>query len=91
MNIRIANVAGVDVSSRRSAAELRRQIIASGERCRLDFTDVLSVSQSYADELLGVLVRDKGELWLSQHVRISGASQEVKYTILEAIDARIAH
>ena len=90
MNLSIKEIAGTDVSSRHPAANIRKQIIDAGALCRVDFTEVRSVSSSFADELFAVLIRDRGESWFSDNVRIAGACQEVKYVILEAISARIS-
>lgn len=89
MNISIREKAGTDISSRAIGASIRSSLIEAQEPCRIDFSGVESVSSSFADELFGVLVRDLGPKWLSENVRISGASSDVRYIILEAISDRI--
>lgn len=80
-----------DLASRTSAARLR----SSFEEClaastvRLDLTGVLSISESYADELFGVLVHQYGLEWVFSRLQVVGASPPVVRTIRTAIRYRL--
>ena len=80
-----------DLSSRSAASKKRVEIlkvIQRGGKVSLDFSAVKSVSQSYADELFGVLSVRLGIDPLIDSVRISKASRHVLKSIAEAIQAR---
>lgn len=81
-----------DLASRSAAASLRRRIeeaVAADADARLDFGEVQSISESFADELFGVLVRRKGLAWLLDHVALEDARDEVLASVARAIRARI--
>lgn len=81
-----------DLASRQAAAELRAVIeehAAAGNLVALNFKDVFSVSESYADELFGVLVIRHGLAWLSNFVLIHNAAPGVFRAILSAIRQRL--
>jgi len=81
-----------DLASRSGAAQVRAQIedaASRGEVTRLDFERVLSVSESYADELFGVLVKRHGLEWLLDNVTIENTREQVLIAIVRAIRTRI--
>ncbi len=81
-----------DLASRQAAAELRAVIeehAAAGNQVALNFKNVFSVSESYADELFGVLVVRYGLEWLSGSVSIQNASPVVFRAIVSAIRQRL--
>ena len=92
---KIARDIGRFVSSRRSGSELRRKILSvlsSGEDCViLDFADVVSVSGSFSDEVLGVLVKARGEAWVRQRVKLANVDdwtqRAIEGVIRERVDA----
>lgn len=91
--IRVSELYGTDVSSRAHAAQLRIQIINSlcptCERTTVDFTGVRTISDSFADELFGVLVEECGEDWFRQHIEVLGLDELTRATILEAVADRL--
>ena len=88
----LRNAYGTDLSSRQRAVELRNQVtagvVATG-RYVLDFGGVRTVSDSFADELIAVLVAEHGEEWFREHVEIAGLSQDVRHSVLLAVSNRL--
>lgn len=85
----IATDIGVDISSRTRAAALRQAIEADCDITRLDFSGVRTISDSFADELFGVLVEQRGDEWFRTHVQVTNLSDALRATILEAIANRL--
>lgn len=88
-------IADTDLASRQAAAELRAQIVqhvltGSKQRASIDFSNVLSISESYADELFGVLALRYGLEWLTNSVVIHQASPFVFRAISNAIRQRLS-
>lgn len=83
---------GTDLASRQSAALLRSNIntiLTSGHRVALDLSQVESISESYADELFGVLVLERGLVVFSKAVSVRGATRSVLRRIAGAIRERL--
>lgn len=55
----------------------------------IDFDGVWVVSDAFADEMLGVLVRDHGFDWFSEHVALDNVQEGVRDTLLQVIDRRL--
>lgn len=84
-------IEGSELSTRRAAVPLRLQIDAlnaGGNRVVLDFEAVEDVTESYADELFGVLVLKHGLAQLREHAVIVNASERVLLTIARAVKHR---
>lgn len=84
---------GSHLASRGRAADLRREVLAVLEREQpyvLDFEGVLGVSDSFGDELIAVLAAEKGDAWFRQNIRIVGASEVVRSSLIRAIGTRLA-
>jgi hypothetical protein len=93
MTFIIAEIIGTDVSSRTKAAQLRDDVVrAANDRqpVQLNFSGVRTISESFADELFGVLVADRGDEWFREHVKVKNVGAFPRKTILEAIAARKA-
>lgn len=90
--IRIAEQ-GSDLSSRSTGRQLRAQTegLAGRDIVVLDFDGVRSVSHSFADELLAVLVAAHGEEWFRSHIRVINHASSVRSVILDAIQHRLDH
>lgn len=61
--VRIAEFIGGGPGTRYTGAKVRAAIepeVAPGGECALDFADVDTITHSFADEVLGVLVRTRG-------------------------------
>lgn len=84
---------GVDLASRQSAARLRQEIELEleGGRCVVvDLGHVESISESYADELFGVLAAKYGLHSFTELVSIVGASSQVLYSVARSIKERLS-
>lgn len=81
------------LASRERARRLREEVVATiertGQKVAIDLTDVLSVSDSFADELFGVLAQTRGDRWFQKHIAVTGASAVVRSSIVRAIRARL--
>jgi anti-anti-sigma regulatory factor len=81
-----------DLAARTSARYRRievEQAIASNKTIVIDLTNVLSVSESYADELFAVLVKKHGLEWFSTNIKLQHASKSVLLSIATAIRRRL--
>jgi hypothetical protein len=88
----LAETIGIDLSSRARAASLRAQVEALGSSDSLaviDFEGVRTLSDSFADEIFGVLLQRYGQDWLFSRVKLVNARPSVQISILEAIAARL--
>lgn len=82
-----------DLASRQAAAELRfkvERLAKSAQKIQLDFINVFSISESYADELFGVLAVRNSLDWLTEHVSILHADEATFRSIANAIRQRLA-
>jgi len=83
---------GPDLSSRYAAAEQRRHVVAllrNGDSVVVELTSVESISESYADELFGVLAAVYGLDWLRSNVKVEVSNEHVLRTIAVAIKKRL--
>ena len=83
---------GPDLASRRTAAIERHKLLghtAAGNKVAVDLSNVVSLSYSYADELIGVLAAIKGWEWLIKNVQLKGANEHVLRVVAEAINRRL--
>lgn len=86
---------GTDLASRTSARHLRNKaekIIASGNSVTIDLRGVISMSESYADELFAVLVEQHGLGWFTNNIKLSHqapGSNHVLLSIATAIRRRL--
>ncbi len=88
----ILKIPGPDLSSRRSAAKFREDIlshITKGNGVVLDLSGVLSISEAYADELLGVPAGLYGLQWLRENVQVQVGNDRILRTIATAVKRRL--
>ncbi len=81
-----------DLASRQAAAQLRlkvERLAKSSQKIQIDFRNVFSISESYADELFGVLAVRNNLDWLAQHVSILHANEATFRSIANAIRQRL--
>lgn len=84
-----------DLASRTSANNLRfkiEQVISIRKIAVIDLTNVISISESYADELFAVLVAQHGLEWFSNNIKLLYQlphSNHVLLTISTAIRHRL--
>jgi hypothetical protein len=71
-------------------AEIIDLIRAGRTRVTIDLEGVYTISESFADELFGILVKQEGEEWFRQHIVVRNASADVRRSILSGIEKRIA-
>jgi STAS-like domain of unknown function (DUF4325) len=79
---------GQYLSSRPTGARLRMQIessVKAGQVVSIDLTNVESMSESFADEALALLVVEFGSEWFKKSIRLEGAKPHVRDSILNAI------
>lgn len=92
MNSVYLPVGGPDLASRAQAAKLRASIenlLSLGATICLNFAEVESISDSYADELFGILALSVGVDGIIERIKFEGASDDVFITIAENITNRV--
>lgn len=89
--IKNIKLTGSDLASRSVARSVRLDLISSFDedtKIIFDFTEVKSLSASYADELFGVLVKTFGYEQVLSSVRIRDAKRPILLTIADVIERR---
>ncbi|AYG06913.1 DUF4325 domain-containing protein [Pseudomonas fluorescens] len=82
-----------DLASRSLAAQERATIeslLSTNDTVKVDLAKVSSISESYADELFGVLVLQRGLEYVTKHLRIVNAADSVLRPIAVAMKRRVA-
>ncbi|MBD8685032.1 STAS-like domain-containing protein [Pseudomonas sp. CFBP 13719] len=80
-----------DLASRSLAAQERATIetlLQNSDMVNVDLGRVSSISESYADELFGVLVLQRGLEYVTKHLRIINAADNVLRPIAVAMKRR---
>jgi len=80
-----------DLASRSLAAQERATIeslLSANDTVKVDLAKVSSISESYADELFGVLVLQRGLEYVTKHLRIINAADNVLRPIAVAMKRR---
>ncbi|MCU1751608.1 STAS-like domain-containing protein [Pseudomonas sp. 6D_7.1_Bac1] len=80
-----------DLASRTLASRERSSLtreLASSEQVVIDLKEVESISESFADELFGVLVMERGFDFVIKHVKIINAADDVLRSIAIAMKRR---
>lgn len=87
----IRDEVGTDLSSRHTAAALRREVLSAAAlgSVTLDLEGVRTLSDSFADELFAVIVASKGEDWFKRSIRVTDLAPQVRRSILEAVRDRL--
>lgn len=83
---------GSDLSSTKLASELRKNVeedIELNFNVEIDFKGVRSVTNGWARNLIGKLIKDNGEDYFKNHILLSNMSKNVKTNILEGIEQTI--
>lgn len=88
--IKICDRFGTDVSNRHNARELRFELIrsAASGRVRVDFSGVESISDSFLDELIAVLIDQRGPTWFRGHVELHQLREEDRASLLHIVTLR---
>lgn len=85
----IKDMYGTDLSSTKKAFELHQSIledITLGFNVELDFKGVRSITNGWARNAFGLIVKDKGHDFFKNHVSIINASKSIKTSMLEGIE-----
>jgi len=81
-----------DLASRNIARDFRTDIentLEEGEKVIIDLKNVLSISDSFGDELFGILALEYGLESFRNKIKISNASSGIVRSIAETINIRI--
>lgn len=85
----IKDMFGTDLSSTKLSLRLSKDIIDDinlGFNVELDFKDVRSITNGWARNLIGIIVKEKGEDFVKEHILLSNMSKRVRTTLLEGIE-----
>lgn len=84
----IKDMFGTDLSSTKLATQLSKDILGDidlGFNVEVDFKDVRSVTNGWARNSFGTIVKKQGEEFFKSHILLSNMSKNVRTTILEGI------
>ncbi|WP_158972627.1 STAS-like domain-containing protein [Paraglaciecola sp. L3A3] len=83
-----------DLASRKLAIiernKIEQYISKNSIKVHLDLTNVSSISESYSDELFGVLVLKHGATKVLESIQLEGAKRHVLFSIAKVINRRRA-
>lgn len=84
--IKVFDIVGIDVIGSRSNGETLRNMIFSTitkekKKVVLDFENIRVITHSFADELLGIFVREFGKNFVKENIRVVNASENIKKTL----------
>jgi len=85
----IQEMYGTDLSSTKLASELRKDILEQidlGFNVEIDFEKVRSITNGWARNLMGVILKEKGENFIKNHILITNMNKNVRINILEGIE-----
>ncbi len=91
MNEITIKLKGTDLTSRRSASEKRKQIdqeINNGNLVSVDLSEVIMMSEAYADELFGIIAINLGVDEFATKIRLLNVSDTVLKSIAIVIRRR---
>lgn len=85
---------GTDLSSRTIGSTVRNLILSalhnSSDAVLVSCQDIRTLSESFADEVFGILVAEKGKPWFKEHVSIIGLNENTRSAILRAVAERLS-
>lgn len=84
----IQEMYGTDLSSTKKANELRESMleeIGVGLNVEIDMKDVRSITNGWANKAFGVIVKEEGEEFFKNHIRIINMNKRIKTTLVEGI------
>ena len=85
----IKDMYGTDLSSTKKAFELHKSIledIALGFNVEIDFKGVRSITNGWARNLIGVIVKEKGEKFVKDHILLTNMTKSIRTTLLEGVE-----
>ncbi|MCW8895455.1 MAG: STAS-like domain-containing protein [Sulfurimonas sp.] len=78
-------IGGLDFAGSRGSGELIREkmkpVLDNGGDVTLDFTGIESITQSFADEIVGIFVRAFGIDYIKDSLRLNNANDSIKQTL----------
>lgn len=83
---------GTDLSSRTTGATVRAvidEIAKNQDRVIVDCNGIRTISESFADELFGILVAKHGKLWFKERISVIGLTESTRNAILRAVAERL--
>ena len=84
---------GTDLSSRVTGVAVRDAMLADlnvGEnRVSVDCVGIRTLSESFADEVFGIVVAERGKAWFEQRVAVTGLSEITRAAFMRAIAERL--
>ena len=84
---------GTDLSSRANGVVVRDALLAAlahgSLRVTVDCTGIRTLSESFADEVFGLLVAEYGKPWFKEHVAVLGLTDSTRVSILRAVAERL--
>ncbi len=93
MSFKNIKIVGEDLASRTTASAYRVEALtaleAGSKGVLFDLSSVKSLSESFADELFGVLVSSRGLNWFVKTVTIQSAERAVILSIASALRGRL--
>jgi hypothetical protein len=89
----LLNEYGTDLSSRATGTSVREAIFALAKtqsRVVVDCSEIRTLSESFADEVFGILVAEQGKPWFKDHISVVGLSEDTRNAILRAVAERLS-
>lgn len=84
---------GTDLSSRVTGVMVRDELVAAlangATRVSVDCTGVRTLSESFTDEVFGILVAENGKPWFKDHITVIGLTETTRVAILHAVAERL--
>lgn len=84
---------GSDLSSRATGVMVRDGLVAAlargAARVSVDCTGVRTLSESFTDEVFGILVAEHGKSWFKEHIAVIGLTDSTRGAILRAVAERL--
>lgn len=82
MTVKIYNLTKTNFLGSRQTAEVIREIILQhiqkGEKVTVDFENINLITQGFADELIGILVRAFGINFIKSNIKIVNTTENVR-------------
>lgn len=85
----IKDMYGSDLSSTKLSNELRQSIlddIELGFNVEVDFKDVRTISVAWANNALGMIVKNKGKNFFKNHILVTNMNKVVRKSVLKSVE-----
>lgn len=80
-----SEIGDLDFAGSRGSGEIIREkmkpVLDKAEGITLDFTGIESITQSFADEIVGIFVRAFGISYIKDSLRLNNANDSIKQTL----------